>query len=467
MDGDSAPAPSTTREPGSRGALPALAATVEEWAAEAAERPGVIDATGPVAWAEIAARSRALAARLDELAPAPPLLLLLPQRADSVALLAAASRARLDAIVVAGFHGRDGAAELARDLGASCALTPAADGSVDVIVDGLPTDETTPREDGEPLVCITTSGSTGKPKAVRHTWVSLSAAARREDRFATARWLIGYPITLFAGMQVVCQVVANGGTLLLPPDFSTEATRKALLDEGATFLNCTPSFLRQLLLGFTADDWARARLRSVTLGGEIVDQPLLDAASAALPDTRLFHVYGAAEVGVTVITRDRRAGFPAEELAGGKVRVVDGELQVRRSSRAGKGYLATTESDEEWLRTGDLVEVTEDRVRFLGRRDDVVNVGGFKVRPAAVAEAIRSVEGVLDVSVTGRKSSVVGSLVSALVFVEPGADQADLKARIVRYCRERLPPPMVPRLFHFEEGLRLAPSQKLAREEAT
>ena len=58
------------------------------------------------------------------------------------------------------------------------------------------------------------------------------------------------------------------------------------------------------------------------------------------------------------------------------------------SGRASHGYLGDDVQGDDWAATGDLVQVTDDRVHFLGRRDDVINVGGEKFLPKQVEDEL-------------------------------------------------------------------------------
>ena len=80
----------------------------------------------------------------------------------------------------------------------------------------------------------------------------------------------------------------------------------------------------------------------ITLGGEAVDQDLLDRLHAAFPHARLTHIYASTEMGVCFSVRDGKAGFPADYLSDRslpcQLRIAsDGELEIR-SKRAMVGY---------------------------------------------------------------------------------------------------------------------------------
>src|SRR5262245_32755960 len=80
-----------------------------------------------------------------------------------------------------------------------------------------------------------------------------------------------------------------------------------------------------------------------------------------------------------------------------------------------------------WGRTGDLVEFQGDRVVFVGRTSDIINVGGNKVHPLEVERVIRTVAGVADVRVYGKASSIVGQLVACEITPTRGVDPGQLE----------------------------------------
>ena len=67
------------------------------------------------------------------------------------------------------------------------------------------------------------------------------------------------------------------------------------------------------------------------------------------------------------------------------------------------GYLnAPSPFDAEgFFDTGDLVETDGEWVRFLGRKSDVINVGGNKVHPAEVESVLLQMDNVADAVVGG------------------------------------------------------------------
>jgi acyl-coenzyme A synthetase/AMP-(fatty) acid ligase len=113
--------------------------------------------------------------------------------------------------------------------------------------------------------------------------------------------------------------------------------------------------------------------------------------------------------------------------------------------------------------TGDLVERRGDRVLFLGRRGQSINVGGRKAFPTEIEAAVLEVPGVRAVRVSALPSPLVGQLVRAEVVLEPDLDPEAARRAVLAHCRERLTPHMVPRRLEFVRSLEHTPSRKIAR----
>lgn len=307
-------------------------------------------------------------------------------------------------------------------------------------------------------VVTLTSGTTGQPKQVRHTWHSLAAYARLQDT-TPHRWASGYRLRLFASWQVLMQAWAAGGTFVMSGTQSATDTAAFWTRAAADSASATPSFWRWLVMSADPAQLAAMPLRQVTMGGEPVDQATLDRLRERLPAARLTHIYATTELGRCFAVSDGRAGFPAAWLgattsSGRELQVADGELVVRVAGSSA------------WHRTGDLVQIDGDRVRFTGRQDDLLNVGGEKVSPLAVEQALRQVPGVADVRVYGRRSAIVGQLVACEIVAAAGA-QADAVRDAVGAAAQRLRPAERPRLIDFVDAVTLSPAGKATHHDGS
>jgi len=303
-------------------------------------------------------------------------------------------------------------------------------------------------------VVMETSGTTGTPKRLRHGLDRLLARVPGKP-VPGAVWLLTYDPCGFAGMQVILTALRGGGTLVADPGADAAGLARLALDAGATHAGGTPSFWRALLL-----TGARPPLRAITLGGERVDQPLLDALRTAFPAAALRHIYASTEAGSLFAVTDGREGFPAVWLETGvegtDLRIVDGVLHVR-SARAADGI-------DGWLETGDLVDVAGDRVLFRGRADSTVNVGGVKVRPEEVERHLLAVPGVADAAVRAVASPITGALLTADIVADPEWSLETLRDA-VRARLADLPPAHRPRRIAWVDRLDLMPSGKKKRME--
>lgn len=289
-------------------------------------------------------------------------------------------------------------------------------------------------------VTILTSGTTGKPKAVEHTWSSLTRPVRKIAG-SHPTWLLTYRPHLYAGLQVMLQCLVNQGSLVMAGDQAdADDVARLAADANVTFASATPSYWRWFLTLAGSESLQSMPLKQITLGGEAVDQATLNALQRVFADVRVVHIYATTELGRCFSVTDGKAGFPAKFLDqasadGVEMKIDDGELVVR-SANGMAGYDRTTIvavdtcQAGDWFRTGDLVAMEADRVFFVGRKTDMINVGGNKVYPLEVETVIRSVPGVVDTRVFGEASSIMGELVKCELVISSDHDPADVEAAV-------------------------------------
>jgi acyl-CoA synthetase (AMP-forming)/AMP-acid ligase II len=322
-------------------------------------------------------------------------------------------------------------------------------------------------------VTILTSGTTGEPKAANHTWSTLAAPARRDAEQRKARWLCAYPLTLYAGTQVLLQSLINGATLVVPVSFDPATIARLIPHAGVTHASGTPTFWRQVVFFGGGRQLGETALEQITLGGEAATQDLLDRLGGLFPRARIVHIYASTELGRLFSVTDGREGFPAdyldrESVAGVTLRIVNGELHAK-SGNAMIGYDGgpTRRGVDEWTATGDLVEIRDGRVLFRGRTSDIINVGGNKVAPARVEAALLPVAGVAALRIYAKRSSLVGQLVAADVVLAPGCSADETRKALLETAREKLEPNEVPRVVRFVAQIDSTAAMKVARKESS
>ncbi|MFF1377562.1 acyl-CoA synthetase [Streptomyces sp. NPDC058308] len=115
---------------------------------------------------------------------------------------------------------------------------------------------------------------------------------------------------------------------------------------------------------------------------------------------------------------------------------------------------------ERWVLLGDMATVDEDGiVTVLGRGSQCINTGGEKVYPEEVEQALKSHPDVYDALVAGVPDERWGSRVAAIVQLRSGAPSLDLAA-VQSHCRERLAGYKIPRSVVFTDHIQRSPSGK-------
>lgn len=321
-------------------------------------------------------------------------------------------------------------------------------------------------------VTILTSGTTGRPKAARHTWTSLCRPVRVGGDADGAVWMLTYRPNLYAGLQVALQCFGGGGTLVYPGDIaSIDQIIDLIVRNKVAYISATPSYWRRLLIFGDQKVLRTAKLRQITLGGELIDQHVLDMLKETFPESRLVHIYATTELGRCFSVTDGKAGFPARFVGapsadGVELRVEDDELFVR-SANAMQGYQSGDTSaapQSQWFATGDLVRREADRYQFVGRRSDIINVGGNKVSPLEVERVLRAVPGVAEVRVYAKQSSVAGQLVAAQIVPQLSADAAAVKAAVIEAGVRHLAAHQRPRLVDIVDRIELSDAGKVVRK---
>jgi acyl-CoA synthetase (AMP-forming)/AMP-acid ligase II len=124
---------------------------------------------------------------------------------------------------------------------------------------------------------------------------------------------------------------------------------------------------------------------------------------------------------------------------GYETRVIDGLLEIKSDS-AMLGYLNAESpyTEDGWFRTGDAVEYDGEYFKILGRKSELINVGGEKVYPQEVENLILSIDHVLDVQVYGEKHPFTGNIVCAKILFDEKCEIDVLKKEIKQTCKKML-----------------------------
>jgi acyl-CoA synthetase (AMP-forming)/AMP-acid ligase II len=430
-------------------------------------QPAVVTREKSTTWSEMREQARAIAGDC-QLLRRRRVGLSFPPTATSYAALAALESLSCDVFLLDAHLPLEDMLRLAESLKLGALLAASKDENSQFTAHELPHEGAW---SGTGTVTILTSGSTGQPKAARHSWESLSRPVREDTRYPAPRWLLTYRPNLYAGLQVMLQCFANRGTLAAAEsEMNPQATAQFMSDASVQFVSATPSFWRRLLMFADGNLLRKIPIIQITLGGEVVDQPILDKLRQHFPTARLVHIYATTELGRCFSVSDGIAGFPSSYLAKAmsdqvELKVQESELFARspNAMRMYDPYSSNRPSTGDWFATGDLVEEKTDRFYFVGRKSDMINVAGSKVYPLEVERTIRQVPGVSDVRVFGKTSSIAGELVACEIVPAPDQNAEALKEAVLRACRIHLASHQQPRLIKLVDHIDLSPAGKTLR----
>jgi fatty-acyl-CoA synthase len=314
-----------------------------------------------------------------------------------------------------------------------------------------------PVDPGDLLLIQFTSGTTAYPKGamlthdsmLRDAWAAgARIGIRAEDRYFNCR-----PFFHVAGSTLsALMALVSGACLVTLPTFEAGAALEMMERERCTLLSGNDT-LMQMLMGHA--DFPQRRL-SLRGGWAAAGPQTMRAIIDVLGAKHICAAYGLSEASPNVVMSDWR---DPEELRvnglalphpGVEIRIAsDGEIQVR-GWNVMQGYCNNPEAnakaftEDGWLRTGDLGELTPDgRLRMIGRLKDVFRVGGENVAPAEVEEVLLAHPAVETAQVVGVPDRRLGEVPCAYVTLKANASATE--EDLVSWCKARCANFRVPR----------------------
>ena len=304
-------------------------------------------------------------------------------------------------------------------------------------------------------ITIFTSGTTGQPKKVLHTVATLTRSVRTGERYVGQIWAYAYNPTHMAGLQVFFQAFENLNTLVNVFNKQRSEVYELINKHNITHISATPTFYR-LLLPFEEEYKTVVR---VTLGGEKSDSHLYENIKKIFPEAKINNVYASTEAGSLFAAKGDCFQIP--ENIRDKFEVVDDELLIHKSL-LGKSDSFKFEGD--YYHSGDLIEWVDKEsglFRFKSRKNELINVGGYKVNPGEVENILLSIDGVKQVLVYGKANSILGNVLCADIQLEDGVALTDVE--IKKALRSQLQDFKIPRRIKFVEQMSLTRTGKLKR----
>ncbi len=302
-------------------------------------------------------------------------------------------------------------------------------------------------------ITLYTSGTTGLPKKVEHSFETISRFVKSSNKNKENVWGFAYNPTHMAGIQVFFQAFLNGNKLVRLFGLSKYAIFDSIKNYCITHISATPTFYRLLL----PTDEKFSHVERITSGGEKFDEVTMDQLKILFPNAKFTNVYASTEIG-TLFASYSNIFLIKQELEG-LVKIQNNELMVHKSLM---GNIETFEAD--WYSTGDLVEITSElplRFRFITRKSEMINVGGYKVNPEEVEEAIFAINGVKNVRVYSKKNSILGNIICCEIV----KNNEDINETLIRsHLQTKLQEFKIPRMIKFVKEIIITRSGKIKRD---
>lgn len=304
-------------------------------------------------------------------------------------------------------------------------------------------------------ITIFTSGTTGQPKKIIHSISTLTKAVRKSDTNIGQIWGFAYNPTHIAGLQVFFQAFSNQNTLVNIFNSSRREVYEAIEKYSITNVSATPTFYR-LLLPFEKEFLT---LKRITFGGEKSGEKLHKNIIKIFPNAKINNIYASTEAGSLLISKGEFFKIPMEFK--GKFKIENQELLICKSLLGQSEDLLL---EDGYYKTGDLIEFVDenhDFFRFISRKNELINVGGYKVNPYEVEQAILNMQEIQEVMVYGKPNSVLGNILCAEIKLMEGGNIDESKIRF--YLSENIQDFKIPRRIKFVESFTLTRTGKLKR----
>lgn len=308
------------------------------------------------------------------------------------------------------------------------------------------------RQDDAPGLVLFSSGTTGRSKASVLNFAKLLPACG-EGTLRPRRTLAFLSLDHIGGINTLLRTFGQGGCIISVAERTPQAVFRAVEDHAVDTLPTTPTFLTMGLISGEMERHDLSSLGLITYGTEPMPAQTLDKLHQLYPKIRLKQTYGLSEVGI-LPTRSRSDDSLWMTLgsSGFEHKIIDNILWIR-SDMAMLGYLNADApfDDEGYFNTQDVVEVDGPYLRVLGRKSEIINVGGEKVYPNEVESTLLEAGNVAEAVVSGKPSPVTGMVVKALIRLATPEDEGQAKDRLRAYCRDHLEAFKIPVQFTFSD----------------
>lgn len=325
-----------------------------------------------------------------------------------------------------------------------------------------------------------TTGTTGKSKGIKIVYKNNIAIAQNVSEAIGSTSddteLITAPLNHSMALRRTYTILYKGGTAIFTDGVKFIEDFFKLLDMyGVTGITFAPAILEQLLK-FAKDRFGTysEQLHYIQLGSAPLSEKAKETLKEMFPKTKLFNIYGATESGCTVSLEFSKYGDKVGSIGRPNVNAeiifVDDDRNIVEASAENPGNLAfkggmnmpgyfkepeiTKEvlDNKGIIYTNDLGYMGEDGfVYLLGRKGDVINMGGIKIAPAEIEEVVAQCEIIKECACIPIPDEITGEAPKLFVVMNEGFEY-DEKA-LHKFMLDKLEAVRVPKVIQVIDAL--------------
>ena len=314
-----------------------------------------------------------------------------------------------------------------------------------------------------PGLILFSSGSSGKNKAAVHDMNKLFEKFKvKRKSLRTITFLMYDHI---GGINTLLYIISNGGLIVTVNDRNPEKVLKLIEKYKVELLPTSPTFLNLLLLSKTYRKYNLTSLKCITYGTEPMPENTLKRLNNLFPKVKLQQTYGLSEVGI-LRSKSESSNSLWVKIGGEgfKTRIKKRLLEIKAES-AMIGYLNAPNpfTKDGWFKTGDEVIEKNGYIKILGRKSEIINVGGEKVYPQEIENVIIEDEQISDVIVYAEKNMIIGNIVCAKIALSKKVENKKFINDLKKRCSKKLEHYKIPMKIQIEKNLNFNPRFKKSR----
>ena len=324
-----------------------------------------------------------------------------------------------------------------------------------------------------------TTGTTGQAKGVILSAEAWNANAENlTDRLGFSQeqlFIICGPLNHLGSLSKIYPTLMNGATLYIMEGLKDLDAFFSVFElpyqKFATFL--VPSSIRMLLQVASKNLAAVAsKIDFIETGAAPISQSDMESLCRILPSSRLFNTYASTETGIVCSYEFSKygcePGLLGKPMKHSSVRINEDGRVVCSGATIMSGYWGAPELTAQVLinneiYTSDIGTInSQGMLRLQGRQGDVINVGGYKVNPTEVEDAVSGFEPIADCICIPAQHILLGTVPKLLYVPKPGQE---VKPKdIADFLRGHIENYKIPLLYEAVENIKRTYNGKLDRK---